>query len=91
MSVNRRVTAGLPTIQELSGRLHFLVSRALRDQREALLIDHIRFRLVNKPGCRHDKDWRVRSLNHRYRNVIKLSSSGFGNGGIALVSTVTLI
>ena len=37
------------------------------------------------------KDRRVCSFNHQYRSVIKLASLAIRNGGIAQVSTATLI
>jgi hypothetical protein len=43
------------TIQELSGRLHFLSVGRYAVKVSPLLVDNIRFRLVNKPGCQHEK------------------------------------
>jgi len=48
-------TSGLPTIRELSGRLHFLSVGRYAVKVRPLLVDNIRFRLVNKPGCQHEK------------------------------------
>ena len=44
-----------PTIRELSGRLHFLSVGRYAVKVRPLLVDNIRFRLVNKPGCQHEK------------------------------------
>ena len=43
------------TIQELSGRLPFLSVGRYAVKVRPLLVDNIRFRLVNKPGCQHEK------------------------------------
>src|ERR1035441_5961901 len=44
-----------PTIRELSGRLHFLSVGRYAVKVRPLLVGNIRFRLVNKPGCQHEK------------------------------------
>ena len=49
------ITSCLPTIRELSGRLHFLSVGRYAVKVRPLLVDDIRFRLVNKPGCQHEK------------------------------------
>jgi len=54
-SARVHLTSGLATIQELSGRLHFLSVGRYAVKVRPLLVDNIRFRLVNKPGCQHEK------------------------------------
>jgi hypothetical protein len=49
------ITSALPTKRELSGRLHFLSVGRYAVKVRPLLVDNIRFRLVNKPGCQHEK------------------------------------
>jgi hypothetical protein len=49
------IPSGWPTIRELSGRLHFLSVGRYAVKVRPLLVDNIRFRLVNKPGCQHEK------------------------------------
>src|ERR1019366_3265792 len=48
-------TSCLRTSRELSGRLHFLSVGRYAVKVRPLLVDNIRFRLVNKPGCQHEK------------------------------------
>jgi|GEM_PF-5768040 len=49
------ITSALPTKRELSGRLHFLSVGRYAVKVRRLLVDNICFRLVNKPGCQHEK------------------------------------
>src|ERR1017187_5724346 len=51
----RRSTSRWATTRELSGRLHFLSVGRYAVKVRPLLVDNIRFRLVNKPGCQHEK------------------------------------
>src|ERR1035438_5963705 len=43
------------TIRELSGRLPFLSVGRYAVKVRPLLVDNIRFCLVNKPGCQHER------------------------------------
>ena len=49
------ITSEWATIRELSGRLHFLSVGRYAVKVRPLLVDNMRFRLVNKPGCQHEK------------------------------------
>ena len=55
MGIRALYDTSKPTIRELSGRLHFLSVGRYAVKVRPLLVDNIRFRLVNKPGCQHEK------------------------------------